>query len=275
MKQMIPLFAVYAAAIAVGVLLTVLIPRLIHKKLRRAASVGICVGLSVALCAAATLVYLSLHYSAEDKAVQAFAESDSLTVTQTDFGYFFDGKGGETALVFYPGAKVDAEAYAPLMRRIAEGGVDCFLLNMPMRMAILDMNAANRVLSAYHYDRVFTAGHSMGGVAAAGFATAHVGDVDGVVLLASYPTETIDDSMSLLSVYGSLDGVLDRDAYERGRQFFPSDSREFVIEGGNHAGFGCYGAQDGDNEAAISADEQQKKTAEAITEFCLTKRRAA
>lgn len=37
-----------------------------------------------------------------------------------------------------------------------------------------------------------------------------------------------------------------------------------MIEGGNHAGFGDYGPQQGDGEATISADEQQEIAADAV-----------
>lgn len=40
-----------------------------------------------------------------------------------------------------------------------------------------------------------------------------------------------------------------------------------MIPGGNHAGFGCYGPQNGDGEAGISATEQIQYTAEEITAF--------
>ncbi len=36
----------------------------------------------------------------------------------------------------------------------------------------------------------------------------------------------------------------------------PAQYQESVIEGGNHAGFGSYGAQSGDGTASISAEEQ-------------------
>lgn len=40
----------------------------------------------------------------------------------------------------------------------------------------------------------------------------------------------------------------------------PAQYQESVIEGGNHAGFGSYGAQSGDGTASISAEEQWEQT---------------
>ena len=42
------------------------------------------------------------------------------------------------------------------------------------------------------------------------------------------------------------------------------DAELMAIEGGNHAGFGNYGKQDGDGAATISSEQQQRETADAI-----------
>lgn len=264
MKQMFPVLIAFVLSFAVGFGALAVVRKIRKKGLKRVAYVLLSLALSLVLCFGSALVYLNIHYSAEPVAVQVFADSSAPTVTETDFGYFFDGAGKETALVFYPGAKVDSKAYAPLMQKIAKDGVDCFLLKMPFRMAIFDMNAADSVLSEYDYHYWILAGHSMGGVAAASYTAEHADKVDGLVLLASYPTKKIDDSVWMLSAYGSNDGVLDKDAYENAKQYWSEHSGEMVIEGGNHAQFGNYGKQDGDNEADITADEQQSKTADAV-----------
>ena len=71
----------------------------------------------------------------------------------------------------------------------------------------------------------------------------------------------------MLSVYGTEDGVLDLDSYSKYYKNLPSETREIIIDGGNHAGFGSYGAQKGDGTASVSSAEQTKLTAEAIAEF--------
>lgn len=264
MSQMLSLIPVLLAALAAGILL----PVLLRKKLRKPVAVLIGVGAFLVVTAGGMLVYLNSHYSAQPAAVLAFAPSDGVSVTETDDGYFFDGSGQDSALIFYGGAKVDCEAYAPLMRRLAQNGVDCFLLKLPFRMALMDSQAAQKVTDSHAYPHYYLGGHSMGGVAAAMFTAAHPDKVDGLVLLASYPTAKIDDSVRLLTVYGSEDKVLNREQYEKSKPYFPANTREVVIDGGNHAGFGSYGRQDGDGEAAISNDEQQRRTAEAILALC-------
>ena len=60
------------------------------------------------------------------------------------------------------------------------------------------------------------------------------------------------------------DGVLNREKYEADRINLPQDTTETVIDGGCHAGFGSYGAQNGDGTPTISAEEQQQQTADAL-----------
>ena len=91
---------------------------------------------------------------------------------------------------------------------------------------------------------------------------------EGLVLLASYSTvDLTDNAAKVLSVYGSRDGVLNMENYSENQSNLPKDTTEIVLEGGNHAQLGAYGAQDGDGTADISADEQLEITADAILKF--------
>lgn len=214
------------------------------------------------------LLYFSGCYRAADDAKALLPEA-KLELNGLSRAWFFDGPGEDAALVFYPGAKVEAAAYAPLMKRLADGGLDCFLVEMPLHFALFDIGAASKVTEAYEYPSWFLAGHSLGAVAASMYAAEHPDKAAGLVLLASYPNREPGD-LPLLSTYGDRDGVLNRKSYEKSRSLWPEDAEELVIPGGNHAGFGNYGPQRGDGEAAISPDEQQKQTAEAILSWVQT-----
>lgn len=226
---------------------------------------GFCTG--TVLLFVVGLVFVNIHYSADAEALAVLKSPEGTTVKTIDGGYFLDGPGEETALVFYPGAKVDAEAYLPLLQTLSSQGIDCFLLQMPLRFALLGIDAARPILDQYKYDKWLLAGHSMGGAAAANFAAANEGAVEGVVLLAAYPAKKLGASTSLLTIYGTEDKVLNRDSYENSKPNFPANAKEVVIKGGNHAQFGNYGEQSGDGTASISREEQQAKTANAILEF--------
>ena len=76
-------------------------------------------------------------------------------------------------------------------------------------------------------------------------------------------------SMLLLTeilLVGAADGVVNREKLEAGRAYAPQHYVEAVIEGGNHAGFGCYGPQKGDGPAALTPEEQQAEAVRIIME---------
>ena len=103
---------------------------------------------------------------------------------------------------------------------------------------------------------------------AATYASKYPEKLNGLVLLAAYSTADLTDSgLDVLSIYGSEDGVLNMEKYESNRGNLPKNTAEVMIPGGNHAGFGSYGAQDGDGEAGLSAFEQINYTADIILEF--------
>lgn len=218
----------------------------------------------LALACAAFLLYAADGYRADATALAALLGSPEAAVVRTDWGWRFDGPSEDTVLVFYPGAKVDAEAYAPLLLLLAEKDVDVCLVRMPLRFAFLGADKAAGILRGEPYTRRFVGGHSLGGAMAARFAAREGSGVDGVVLLAAYPTEKLPDGTKELLIYGSEDRVVNRDRIREGERFAPEDYSFVVIGGGNHAQFGNYGPQKGDGTASITAETQQRETADAI-----------
>ena len=103
---------------------------------------------------------------------------------------------------------------------------------------------------------------------AAGYAAVHYEDYDGLILLAAYSTKDLSQTtLRVLSVYGSEDGVMNRESYEKNGSNLPADTTEVLLDGGCHAQFGSYGPQDGDGIPTISGEEQVRQTAEAIAAF--------
>lgn len=178
----------------------------------------------------------------------------------------------DSVFVFYPGALVDYDAYLPLMVECSKYNIKCIIVKMHRNLSFFGINKAdgyqkNEPDSANK--KWFVGGHSLGGAIAGYYVSKRPGKYDGLIFLASYTNKKInDDKLKCVSIYGSLDGVLNMEQYEGYKCNNPSDYTEFVIEGGNHAGFGTYGHQKGDNDPAISNEEQLKITAEKISEFC-------
>ena len=226
---------------------------------------GIIAGAVVAFLAAFCVYYVNDYYHSEAVVEDYLQGTAQVTVSEINEGLFLDGAGEETAMIFYPGAKVEYTAYVPLLMELAEEGVDCFLVKMPCNLAIFGMNKADDIMVAYDYENWYMAGHSLGGAMAASYASEHIADLDGIALLAAYPTKSlISEGFEVLSVYGSEDFVLNMEKLEEGREFVPEAYTEICIEGGNHAQFGAYGAQEGDGTATISAEEQWTTTIEEI-----------
>ncbi len=223
----------------------------------------------VGVLTGASFWYVNDYYHAKDTQ-DALADTKTVRVQDMSYGYFVDGPGEDTALVFYPGAKVEDISYLPMLKEIAAGGMDCFLVKMPGNLAVLGANRAQGVIDQYDYDHWYIGGHSLGGAMAASFAAKHTDELDGLVLLAAYSTKDLSQSgLMVLSIYGSEDQVLNREKYEQDKTNLPDDTQEYVIKGGNHAGFGDYGAQKGDGTATISAEDQQDLAAEKTLEACV------
>lgn len=211
--------------------------------------------------------YVGNYYHCTDPK-EAVAGTDSVDVKKTDFGYLFDGPGTESCLIFYPGGLVEDIAYADLLKMISASGVDCALVHMPFNLAVFAQKKADRVLSEYDYSSWYIGGHSLGGAMAADYAAERADSFSGLLLLAAYPTKDLSDtSLKVLSIYGSNDGVVNRQRLESARSLMPSAYTEHIIKGGNHGHFGSYGEQSGDGDADISNHEQQEETCQAFVGF--------
>ena len=103
---------------------------------------------------------------------------------------------------------------------------------------------------------------------AASFAAGNAGTYEGLILLAAYSTEDLTQKgLKVCSLHGDRDGVLNREKYGQYRPNLPQDTLERVLEGGNHAGFGSYGHQEGDGTSTLEAGVQIQWTADTIVEF--------
>lgn len=171
-----------------------------------------------------------------------------------------------TGLVFYPGALVDPHAYVGLMQRLADAGQGqrIFIAKVPANLAVIQPQAADAIIRDYPDVKNWViAGHSLGGAMACRWVRLRPESVRGLVLLAAYPAaadDLSDWSGGVLSLYGTLDGVLDQSALTDGLARLPTRTLVVPLAGGNHAQFGNYGAQSGDGQATISREEQQAQT---------------
>ena len=209
------------------------------------------------------IFYINDYYHAEKIADDSLNSSGNVSVVKTSNGLLLDGPGNNTALIFYPGAKVEYTAYSPMFMDLSEEGIDCYLVEMPFNLAVLGQDSADEIIDLGNYSHYFISGHSLGGSMAAAYVNS-TNKTDGLILFAAYPTSEIEKPV--LSIYGSEDNVLNMEKYNQSVVFM-DNLTELIIKGGNHAQFGYYGNQSGDGIAKISADNQQKQCENEIIEF--------
>ena len=236
----------------------------VYRKIKK----GLLIVLAVLLVFTAVFgIYAGDYYHADLDAIQ----NNSLRMAYERMERLEDGSlvfypaAYGSAVIFYPGVKVEALAYIPLMESLAEEGVLTVLMPMPFNLAVLAKNAAEGIPEQFpEVENWYMAGHSLGGSMAASFAAENTSWVDGLILLAAYSTDPV--ALPVLSIYGSNDGVMNQEKYRQYRPNLP-ELTEQIIDGGNHAGFGFYGPQEGDGEASISREEQIARTAELMAAF--------
>ena len=216
------------------------------------------------------VAFFTTSYEPSTQAMANLEDSTLVDVTENNFISFTpENTTATTGLIIYPGAKVEPEAYAPLANKIAQAGYEVIITPMPLNFAIFDSNAADEVISKFpNIKNWVISGHSLGGVMAAKYASEN-SNIKGVIFYASYPQgdELKDSNIEVTSIYGSLDGVADLEKIIGSKDLLPTSTTCVEITGGNHAQFGSYGEQSGDNPAEISADEQIEKAANASIEL--------
>ena len=228
--------------------------------------------LVLVIAAGGCAIYLGDYYRADRKAIDTFAPMSKVEYDEMPNGSIvFKPETPVAGFIFYPGGKVENDAYMPLMAALAEKGVLCVLVEMPFNLAVFNMNAADGVTDRYpEVDMWYIGGHSLGGAMAAAYVADHSDEYDGLVLLGAYSTADLNGTgLDVLSVFGSEDKVMDREKYDESKSNLPDGFAEIIIEGGCHAYFGMYGAQDGDGEPKITNEEQIYITADAVYEMMI------
>lgn len=209
-------------------------------------------------------------------------EAVALAAMQTGDGIEFENQDGwlvfqpidsepSTGLIFYPGGRVDPRAYAPHAREIAGQGFTVVIVPMPLNLAFFGLNRADKVIAAFPDVETWAlGGHSLGGAMAAEYLRANPEQVSGLVLWAAYPGGNNDLSsvdLPILSVYASLDGLATLEDIAGSRARLPLSTTFVEISGGNHAGFGWYGPQNGDGQATLSKPKQQDLIVQATVTY--------
>ena len=219
--------------------------------------------LVVVLAVALALFGTPLHGTADS--VAAVEANPDVSVTVESGTYVLEPADGEASagLVFYPGGRVHPDAYlASLAPLAAQADVRVVVPRMPLSLAVFDQGAADRYVSGEF--RWYVGGHSLGGVMACRYARANPDRVAGVVLFASYCDRDISGTgLAALSVAGSADTVLDRDAYRTNLANLPADATVRTLPL-NHTQFGSYRGQAGDEPSDLPYAAAHGRLAEVV-----------
>lgn len=230
-----------------------------------------CIGLGVVVLFAFAVISFIIYAQFDNEPSVVLTENvDLAAIDQDEEGLIFqpespNGKG----IILYQGAKVKKEAYAYLGQSLSEKGFVVSVPQLPLNFGILGSGTADAVIEEHtEVQDWFLGGHSLGGVAASFYAEDPSPKLAGLYFLGAYPAGDFSASnLPMLSIYGELDGLSTVKDIEDSRELFSDDSVFIEIEGGNHAQFGLYGEQKGDNAAEITPIEQQDQVVEILTQW--------
>jgi dienelactone hydrolase len=263
--------ALLVTAAVVGALWGVLLWRRRRDALRKRSvvrAVGAWLGRVGVLGLVAMLVWLNPFAYQAGVGAEAGSAS-SMTESPTAITMAPDGASATEGLIFYPGARVEARAYADILKPTVDAGALVVILKTPLNLSLLDGNQARGVMTDHPEISSWTiGGHSLGGVSASTFALGNP-DVDGLLLYASYPLDSMRDraGLQVLSISGSEDGLSTPAKIDASRDLLPLNATFVEIQGGNHSFFGNYGPQPGDGEPTVGRDVAQGQIAAATASF--------
>lgn len=208
-------------------------------------------------------------YPTSAAAQQALVSGPDLQVNKTAYGWEMVPAGPiRGGFAFYPGGLVEPQAYAPVLRRVAEAGYRVALLQVRFNLAVTEQGKAREALEAHPELKWVLAGHSLGGVVASNYADSNPDRVAGLVMWASYPQNNLSaKALPTLALLGERDGVTQRERFEAARALFPQGTDFQTIPGLNHAGFGAYGDQRGDNPATVGLEQGWNEIARRTVAF--------
>lgn len=218
------------------------------------------------------LVYLT-PLSAEQIALDALDDGDGVTidVSRSSIRLTPTADQRATGLAFYPGARVDPQAYAHVLRPVAEAGFSVVVFKQPYNLAILDSNAADAVVGDLDdtVDRWAVGGHSLGGAIASSYAESDRDELVGLLLYAAYPVNDMSERTGLaaMSIYGTDDGLATPADIDERRPDLPASTEYVAIDGGIHSFFGDYGLQNGDGTPGTTRADAQRQIADASIRF--------
>ena len=202
---------------------------------------------------------------AEPEPLAVVEADERIVITDDSAAFILEPASGATdvGLVFIPGGKVEADAYAAkLSGLVAEEGITVVITKPWLNLAFFDLRPLDAFTSlAPDVDTWIVGGHSLGGVRSCMLAT----QADALALFGSYcSTDLSGSGLPALSISGSEDGLSTPEDIQAGKPMLPSDADFVEIDGASHSSFGDYGLQAGDGTPSISDEEMTAQITELV-----------
>lgn len=226
------------------------------------------------------LIWTQYIYKADPAQLQEFFDQNQGAVTVTEHSHYWEILPKDnlcqtpnctpTGFIFYPGAKVDAQAYFYKLGYLVtkqDKPIQLFIIKPPLHLAIFGINQATEIIENNpEIKQWILGGHSLGGAMACEYVASHTDIIKYFVLLGSHCSNDLSHvDLKVVSIHGSLNGVLEPEKVMSNRKNLPPNNEDFTIEGMNHAQAGNYGEQSGDN-TATKADDAVKEEIIALIE---------
>lgn len=230
----------------------------------------------------ATFVLIYLGNSVRTQGVPPQTLKSNANCVVTDFGEVLQFEPTEASqkrragVIFLCGSGIDAKAYAPLLRPLADDGYPVRIVRLPWRFAPFESHKleacarAHRILNSTESEtRWVLAGHSLGGALACQVVEDNSTNVAALVLVATtHPKRQDLSKLSLETwkVYGTNDRIAPFERMKELEQLLPNSTTWVEVPGANHSQFGNYGHQLSDGKATLTREDQQEQTRSVLFE---------
>lgn len=205
------------------------------------------------------LIWAMNPYRAEQSAYAAAIVSPAVAI-ETHNGFITIHRlnsQSKIGLMFYPGLRVEPEAYVHKLSQIATAvDIQIVIGRPPLNIAAFSIRQGDDMRKAVPgVDSWYVGGHSLGGAMACLYTKWNPNRVAGVMLWGTYcGTDISSLPIRVLSVSGENDGVFPPAKISAARKELPVNATIVEVKGMDHAQFGNYGPQSGDAAATITDD---------------------
>ena len=114
-------------------------------------------------------IYVLTYYPADLNTLNQLTSSNTIKKQiDKNNNIVFKSSNSSTGFIFYPGGKVDENAYDYLGIQCANRGITTIVATMPFNLAVFDIDSAEDVIIEYpEIKQWYIGGHSLGGSMAA------------------------------------------------------------------------------------------------------------